>query len=111
MLNHQYREEKCLFFFYRTESWFFTRTPAPLLVGAFVVATTTSTIFACALKVEDLHPIKFGLAIIVWVYCIIWFLIQDAAKVYLVKYLNRNLMNESSFSHEDSSQIGFSTER
>lgn len=74
----------------RTQSWFWTQRPGKLLMFGASFALTISTILACVwpsgklddLEVKGLARGNYGLwAIWVWIYCIVWWFIQDAAKV------------------------------
>jgi H+-transporting ATPase len=80
------------------EEWFWSSRPAPVLLGAGAVALSMSTIVACewprskpdgipTLGLEKRYP--YMLPIYIWAYCIVWWLIQDAAKVYTYKLLKR----------------------
>jgi len=70
--------------------FFWTRAPAPILLGAACLALTASTIIACtwpasypdgifALGLGRRKPYAF--AFYIWVYCLIWWFIQDFCKV------------------------------
>jgi len=72
------------------ENFFWTTAPAPILLGAGAVALSASTIIACswpasypdhiyALGLARRQP--YGLPAMIWLYCIVWWFIQDAAKV------------------------------
>ena len=69
--------------------WFWTTTPAPVLLGAAALALTVSTIIACAWPKSGGHIPIIGLArrppyelvVYIWLYCLVWFILQDAAKV------------------------------
>lgn len=73
----------------RTDSFFFTRAPGKLLAIAACFATVVSTILAIYWPFTEMHAIEAKLAGFVWVYCLIWFLIQDLGKVILVFLLER----------------------
>lgn len=64
----------------RTRGMFWTRMPGQALLGAFVVATGASTFISCVARWPGMQPIDPGVAGMVWVYAIVWFLIQDVAK-------------------------------
>jgi H+-transporting ATPase len=82
------------------ENWFWTTAPAPILMGAGALALTISTVIACTwpktypdgVLTEGLgrrQPYEFALYI--WLYCIAWWFVQDAAKVltfYILKKYN-----------------------
>ena len=70
--------------------FFFTRAPALVLLGAGGTALTASTIISCAwpasypdgifaLGLGRRRPVAF--AVYIWIYCIIWWFIQDTLKV------------------------------
>jgi H+-transporting ATPase len=74
----------------RTQGPFYSQRPGVLLFCGACFALTISTILACVWPTTTLDdlPVKglargdYGLwAIWVWIYCIVWWLIQDAAKV------------------------------
>eukprot|EP00475_Leptophrys_vorax_P036534 TRINITY_DN618_c0_g1_i1.p1 TRINITY_DN618_c0_g1~~TRINITY_DN618_c0_g1_i1.p1 ORF type:complete len:1011 (+),score=340.86 TRINITY_DN618_c0_g1_i1:202-3033(+) len=79
--------------------WFWTARPANLLLGAAAVAISCSIAISLAIGPATLDTIEtLGLAksppyylfIIILIYCVVWWFIQDAAKVltyhYMVKY-------------------------
>ncbi|KAJ1431495.1 HAD-like domain-containing protein, partial [Ochromonadaceae sp. CCMP2298] len=82
------------------EDWFWTTAPAPILLGAGCLALTISTILACVwppsypdgiytLGLARRQP--YELPVYIWLYCIGWWFVQDAAKVgtfYLLKKYN-----------------------
>jgi H+-transporting ATPase len=65
----------------RTQGFFFTQAPGKLLVIAFIAATTASTIFAATWPFGDMEPIGARYIMFVWIYCVVFFLIQDIFKV------------------------------
>eukprot|EP01034_Spumella_vulgaris_P021561 gene21561-27599_t len=78
------------------EHWFWVSMPAPILLVAGALALSTSTLVACAwpmsrpdgiptLGLERRGP--YLLPVFIWVYCIVWWFIQDAAKVYTYRLL------------------------
>ncbi len=80
------------------ESWFWTSKPANILILAAAFALTCSTMIACywpmsrpdgipTIGLEKKPPRM--LPIFIWIYCIFWWLIQDAAKVFTYKLLKR----------------------
>ncbi len=89
------------------EDWFWSSAPAPILLAAASLALGTSTIVACiwpmsrpdgipTLGLE--HKPPYFLPVFIWIYCIFWWLIQDAAKVltcYLLKKYNIFYYNET----------------
>merc|ERR1719201_2696093 len=70
----------------RCKSFFIERRPGYALGSAALFATTTSTIIAVHATVPDatynMEPISGKAAFYVWIYNIIWFLIQDFAKIF-----------------------------
>jgi len=78
------------------EQWFWETKPAPILLGAGCIALTMSTIISCAwppsypdgIYTEGLgRRAPQAMALYVWLYCIGWWFVQDAAKVYLFRFL------------------------
>jgi H+-transporting ATPase len=71
------------------DGFFWSSTPSPILLGAASLALTLSTILALfwpsgqldGLEVIGLSERQPQIAFYVWVYCIVWWFIQDAAKV------------------------------
>jgi len=76
--------------------WFWTTRPAPILLAAGCFALTMSTILACVWPAAypdgvyteglALRP-PYVLPLVIWVYCLVWWFIQDAAKVGLYTVL------------------------
>lgn len=70
----------------RCKSFFFERRPGYALGSAAIFATTVSTIIAIHATVPDatynMKPISGKAAFYVWLYNIIWFIIQDSAKIF-----------------------------
>lgn len=83
----------------RTGEHFFWKTaPAPILLGAGLVALTCSTILACvwpktypdgiyAMGLLNREP--YGLFVYIWLYCIVWWFIQDAIKVGVYSFMKK----------------------
>ena len=80
------------------ENWFWTTAPAPILMGAGCLALTTSTIIACTWPPsypDGVYTEGLGrrspkaMALYVWLYCIGWWFVQDAAKVCTFYYLKK----------------------
>jgi H+-transporting ATPase len=79
------------------EKWFWTSTPAPVLLAAGSLALMTSTVLACLWPMSKPDGIPtlgllrrghtYGLPVYIWLYCIFWWFIQDAAKVYLYRFM------------------------
>jgi len=78
------------------EDWFWTSRPAPVLLAAALIALTTSTALACfwpssypdgiyAIGLELRRP--YVLPLLIWIYCIVWWFIQDIAKVLAYHFL------------------------
>jgi H+-transporting ATPase len=80
------------------EDWFWASRPAPILMAAAGLALSVSTLLACiwpssrpdgiptiGLEREEPHI----LPVFIWLYCIVWWIIQDAAKVYTFKVLKK----------------------
>lgn len=72
------------------DQFFWTTAPAWILLGAGCVALTASTIIACTWpasypdKIYSLGLARrepYGLAAMIWLYCIVWWFIQDFCKV------------------------------
>ena len=78
------------------EDWFWSSAPAPILLLAGVFALSTSTCLACYWPNTRpdgiptmglwLRPPKV-LPLFIWLYCILWWFIQDAAKVLTYRFL------------------------
>jgi len=75
----------------RTQSYFWTRVPGTLLGLAAIVATASSTLLSLkwpfSSKDDNMASISWGLAALVWLYCLIWFIVQDNLKVVFYKML------------------------
>ena len=79
----------------RTSQYFFWHVaPAPLLFAGGMIALTTSSLVAVfwpkstpdEIQTEGLRT-NMGLFVFVWLYCIIWWFIQDLAKVLAYKFM------------------------
>mmetsp|Transcript_19959 Transcript_19959/g.33403 ORF Transcript_19959/g.33403 Transcript_19959/m.33403 type:complete len:906 (+) Transcript_19959:83-2800(+) len=82
------------------ETWFWTTAPAPILLGAGTLALTLSTIIACSWPTtypDGVYTMglarrkPYELPVYIWLYCIGWWFVQDAAKVatfYVLKKYN-----------------------
>jgi len=71
----------------RTRGFFFSRRPGALLVAAFVCATTASTLFAHFWPFGEMEGIPGSVCGAVWIYCIMWWFVQDLGKVFLYTFL------------------------
>lgn len=78
--------------------WFWTSAPAPILLYASIFALTTSTFVALGWPSSVIDGVyAIGLArrepktlfLIIWAYCIVWWFIQDACKVFAFVVLKR----------------------
>jgi H+-transporting ATPase len=86
------------------ESWFWTSTPSRVLVTAASFALSVSTLLACywplcrpdnipTLGLKHKSP-GLLLPALIWIYCIIWWFIQDAVKVGTYSLIKRfNIFN------------------
>merc|ERR1712166_310177 len=91
----------------RTKSWCWSRAPSIIVVGAALFAVTLATIFSFAWPFgAGMKSIKWNVILFVWVYVIIWSLIQDAAKVLNYNLLFRlGLVEEVGVINEDDERI------
>jgi len=73
------------------DDWFWSSRPAPVLLAAGTFALGCSTIFACnwpetypdrIFKLGLDHRRPYALSVYIWIYCLAWWGIQDAAKVF-----------------------------
>mmetsp|Transcript_29115 Transcript_29115/g.62739 ORF Transcript_29115/g.62739 Transcript_29115/m.62739 type:complete len:954 (+) Transcript_29115:166-3027(+) len=83
----------------RTHSgYFWSSTPAPILLGAACFSLALSTLLACIWPKGDVddqnveglayrHPYEFALYI--WLYCIFWWFVQDGLKVATYWYMEK----------------------
>jgi H+-transporting ATPase len=78
--------------------WFWSARPANLLMGAAATAISSSIIISMSLPDEPIDAIPtIGLAratpyylfVIILIYCIIWWFIQDAAKVLVYSWMEK----------------------
>jgi len=80
------------------DNFFWTTRPAYILLGAGCVALSASTIIACtwpasypdgiyALGLGRRQP--YGLAAMIWLYCIVWWFIQDFCKVMTYRVIKK----------------------
>lgn len=78
------------------DEFFWMKKPANILMGAGCFSLTISTIIACTwpkstpdgLLTEGLttRP-PYELVVYIWIYCLVWWLVQDVAKVYAYKVM------------------------
>eukprot|EP00744_Colponema_vietnamica_P008055 GILI01011515.1.p1 GENE.GILI01011515.1~~GILI01011515.1.p1 ORF type:complete len:1048 (-),score=370.45 GILI01011515.1:173-2893(-) len=95
----------------RTTSWFWVRKPGKALLAAFVFATAAATFTSLFWFLDDMQsasevPMKslsLKLAAVVWLYNLVWFVIQDAIKVLAYQYFaKRNQIEEAEVKlHQD----------
>ena len=81
----------------RTNSFFFTRKPGKLLTAAFCLATTIATFFTVywflnfsgatgeSGDIPEMKGIPWRVAGFIWLYDLVWFIIQDTTKVGVYK--------------------------
>lgn len=75
----------------RSRTWAFNKPPGKLLVAAFVVAVGLSTILAVTWPLgEGASKIDGQTAAFVWVYCLVWVVLQDTAKVSTIWLMERH---------------------
>ena len=103
------------------DDWFWSTRPAPVLLAAGCFALGCSTIFACnwpetypdrIYKLGLDHRRPYALAVYIWIYCLIWWIMQDAAKVYtwhVLRKYNWFGVNESAMVNPVDEEDGHST--
>lgn len=78
------------------DDWFWTSSPAPILFGAAMLALGSSTLLACVwpsswpdgvFTIGLLRADPYALPLFIWAYCVLWWFVQDAAKVLAFKFL------------------------
>ena len=93
------------------DGFFWSSSPSPILLGAASLALALSSILACwwpsgnidGQPVDGLATVSpKAMALYVWLYCIFWWFIQDAAKVVTYHYLEKYNM----FGINDTLMIG-----
>ncbi|CAM9425488.1 unnamed protein product, partial [Ectocarpus sp. 12 AP-2014] len=86
----------------RSPTWFFfAKAPGKPLIAAFVFAVGLSTILAVTWPLGDgASKIDARMAAVVWVYCLVWFLVQDAAKIATIRMMERS--NQFDMGHNTS---------
>jgi len=65
----------------RTRGFFFTRRPALALMGAGLLATLSMTFVVAVAQLGTMKTINLRTIVMVWVYAILWFFVQDFMKV------------------------------
>jgi H+-transporting ATPase len=86
----------------RTRTWFFERGIGRLLGGAAVFALLTSTVLSLVWDLIFTQPGAYmrglrysgGAVTNVWIYCVLWWFIQDAAKVYTYDIIERGVLGD-----------------
>lgn len=101
------------------DNFFWTSTPAPILMGACCFSLCVSTIIACSwpktspddVLTEGMFVAKedHGLPFYIWFYCIMWWFVQDICKVYSWRYMRK--INFLGINDSGSVQLGPSTIR
>ena len=80
------------------DKWFWESPPSPILVGGAMVALATSTVLAAAWPAshpDHIYSLGLGrrkpeeMVVYIWIYCLIWWLIQDAVKVATFRVLKK----------------------
>lgn len=64
----------------RTRGWFFERRPGIALCSAGLLASLVTTFLATAASFGGMKPIHPRTAVFIWIYVIVLFVVQDAAK-------------------------------
>ena len=92
------------------DGFFWSSMPSPILLVASVFALSLSTLIALVWpdsQPDGISALGLGyknpktLAIFVWIYCLVWWMVQDASKVLLYKCMEKN----ASFGSNDSSGL------
>eukprot|EP00466_Bigelowiella_natans_P001954 jgi/Bigna1/142195/aug1.68_g16903 len=65
----------------RTRDWFFTRRPATALLCAGALATLAMTFLSTTASFGGMEKITAYTAVMVWIYVLIWFCVQDCLKM------------------------------
>lgn len=91
------------------DNWFWTTNPAPILLAAGSFALSTSTILSCIwpesypdeIYTMGLELRGFSLLpLFIWLFCIFWWFVQDAAKVMLYHLVHKYQLFEEINHHE-----------
>lgn len=86
-----------------SDDWFWTTEPAPILLYAGCFALASSTILACVWPEsypDEIYTLGLEmrgfslLPIFIWLYCIAFWFLQDAAKVYVYKFVHEHRLFE-----------------
>jgi len=94
--------------------WFWSQRPALPLLGAACFALLISTILACSWPSshpDGVYALGLGyrppgaLAVFIWFYCVFWWLVQDAAKV----FCHRAMLRYNWFGVNDSGVVTLPT--
>jgi H+-transporting ATPase len=73
----------CSVFNSRTKGWCWSRPPSPVVMAAALLAVTAATIFSAYWPFgSGMKGMDWGVIAIVWVYVLLWSLVQDACKVF-----------------------------
>ena len=95
------------------DGFFWSSTPSPILLSAACFSLLISTILACfwpksVVDDQDVEGLAYNapyLAIIVWLYCILWWFVQDVSKVvayyFMEKYNILGINGSTMVSKED----------
>jgi H+-transporting ATPase len=80
------------------DGFFWSSKPSPILLVAAMISLTISTFLACfwpksMVDEQEVEGLALrdprNLAIFVWLYCLVWWLIQDVAKVILYRWMEK----------------------
>jgi len=91
------------------DNWFWTTSPAPILLAAGCFALSTSTILSCIWPEsypDDIYTMGLELRgfsllpLFIWLFCIFFWFIQDAAKVMLYHYVHKYRLFEEINHHQ-----------
>jgi H+-transporting ATPase len=81
------------------DGYFWSSTPSPILMTAACFSLALSTILACfwpkgEVDGQDTEGLAFrepkGFVVFIWIYCLLWWFIQDAAKVAVYAWMHQN---------------------
>ena len=80
------------------DDWFWSSYPAPILFVAACFALASSTAIALAWPSSTIDGVytlglarrtPYALAVYIWIYCIVWWFVQDASKILAYKFMKR----------------------